>query len=168
MGASERHLEATERHFGGRRQLRDTLEASWRHPPQVFPPSLSKDNCKLNIDIYHFVVHGTQEIFQSVSKESESMVLKQQKTHVWGSILRCFWARERPWEHPGDHAEIETLQSIKRPLFWTLFLEHIYDRCCICFVFLFVLQCFPNPTFASFLVSEAATHTNLKLMRVQF
>ena len=31
LPASGRHLEATEGHLGGWRQLRDTVEASWRH-----------------------------------------------------------------------------------------------------------------------------------------
>ena len=69
-----------------------------------FSPSLSKDIRKLNIEYYHFFVHGTHEIFQSVSKESENMVSKLQKIHVRSSILTCFWAQEPPQGRPRDHA----------------------------------------------------------------
>ena len=64
--------------IGGAIIERESLkrEASGRHPPQGFPPSLSKENHKFHIEYYQFVVHGTQEIFQNVSKESENMVPK--------------------------------------------------------------------------------------------
>ena len=65
------------------------------------------------------------------------MILKEQKIHVQASILRCFWVWEPPLERPGDHPGMGTLKIIKRSLFWTFFLEHIYDRCCI-----FVVACF--------------------------
>ena len=50
-----------------------------------------------------------------------------------------------PRERLGDHAGMGNLKSTKRPLFWTLFLEHIYDRCCICWVAFFAL--FSKPHF---------------------
>ena len=82
-----------------------------------FPPSLSKDNRKLNIEYYHFLFMEHTKYFRSVSKEGESMVLKEKKMHVWGSILSCFWAWEPPRGRPGNHAEIKTPKKQEKTLF---------------------------------------------------
>ena len=43
------------------RHLACIWQASRKHPPQVFPPSLNPDNHKLNIEYHHFVVDGILE-----------------------------------------------------------------------------------------------------------
>ena len=61
-------------------------QCPWRHPEGEggttagFPPSLSKDNRKLNIEYYQFVAHGTQEILQSVSKKVKAWCQNNRKS----------------------------------------------------------------------------------------
>ena len=69
--ASWRHLERPGSLLESKRHRGGILELS----TVGFPPSLSKENRKLNIEYYKFVVQHTK-YFQSVSKEGESMVLK--------------------------------------------------------------------------------------------
>ena len=88
-------------------------QCPWRHPEGEggttvgVPPSLSKENNKLTSSTIKLSCREHTKYFQSVSKEDENKVLKQQKIHVWASILTCFWAREPPQGRPRDHAGME-------------------------------------------------------------
>ena len=55
MGTSRRHLEATERHLGGWRQLKDTLEAPWRHLGGIWEASAGnrETSCRLEATERH-------------------------------------------------------------------------------------------------------------------
>ena len=93
---------------------------------------------------------------QSVFKEVEIINMKCQKINVQASILAWFRVREPPRGGPGDHAGMGTLKTTKRSLFGTLFLEHIYDRCCTFVVTDSVM--FSKSLFCYSLAPKAPTH----------